>query len=1830
MWGKVCALLLFTLLMLTVEQGYSQCTGCTTTINTNASPITVNAGNVVCVTTNFSNTVTINGGTLCIAAGKIWSSASITITGNCTIINNGTMSMSFAQNSFVTLQNYGTISGGYTQSGGSIENFSTGKFTPTSFTATGGTFLNDASGTVTFLAAISFPSGYNFTNNGKITIPGFTVASGATVALTGTTQTISGNVTNNGTFTYAGPGTITGTMTTSSTSITNFSGGVTISSTFANSGTVNLNGSLTVGGLYSDVAGTIIKETGTGCNAITLTGGYVSGLGTFDGNNTALQVTPTPVCVPCLIHGAYGGTGATPTTQPSALSLSLANLTVNGSFTAATTTVNGYIILRSVNTVAPVNNPTSGTAYAVGAAIGPCTVVANITDATSGTKTFSDIIAGGSCGKNVYYRIFSFQGCGATIKYNITTPLIGNTPLSAPTTANAGSTISQCGISSFTMAANNPAIGVGAWSIVSGSPTIANTALYNTGVTLAAGQTATLKWTINSGGCAASTSNVVLNNTVVTNSFSQTNVSCFGGNNGLLTATGAGGTAPYSYVWSTGDVTQSIDTLSPGTFTVTITDANTCSVSASASVTQPAAPLSDSTWSTDVSFYGANNGSVGIVASGGTTPYTYHWATGATTQNLTSQFQGDYFFTITDNNGCTLVDDEEIGTPGQVKSQDMDPVTPNLITALAGTYVIAMDNTLQKNGSGVFNIKAYGLAMTILNNKVALTWVIKAGKGKDSVDFTAPAIRLFPSYQASASRDFKGGPFLILPTDTGYANIHTIVNTFNAANSGSPVSVYQLTASTVVDSRYALTQIPKAAILNDGGNAPIHVNYFVLAGVPTSNYFVLSSATHLADSCYNFASEPHNTTPTPGVIDSIHSYINAGGNFLAQCHAITTYEDSINGRFQTSGGFDIMNTSVSPLTYGHPDLPFQQYEGGFDASAVGGSVCNWELHAGSILRNNTAVYESGTSSGSTIIGQSMAKLGSGVGHLIFYSGGHDYGKTDANCINGMRSYFNAMLTPCNIINCNFLRFDNDISLTESEAASNLYLSQRDTFKLVAVNNGPSAKAAANITITNQFPAALTIISTSASKGSYNQATGLWTVGNMALNETDTLTIIASGTTAGAYSSTAFINRNVYDYYQSNDTVRLSGTIYTCFASAGPDMGQCNSQNFTMAANSPCIGTGKWTVIGGVAAITTASSPTTNIKVNAGVTATLIWAFNNGSGFSADTIVLTNYAASAPGAEPNSLSVSMAGLTVSGSFNAPASLTNINGYIVFRNIGNSAGPNVNPVNNTYYTVGNTVGAWTVAAVITDSTAGVKTFTDNLASGFCGNNVYYEVVSFNLEPICITYGAPPPLKGNLEYSPIYTWNKTTKNDYTVPGNWTPTRAVVQTCDILYVNNGGTDTLINVPAAEEITALNVQSNSIAVLQPSGAGSVLTFLKDPGSATGINVQAGSTLEAGATVQFAVTAAGQSHQIDGVLKTADPAGFSGTTSTTFISTFNPATTLGATSTVFYNASSGSQTVTARNDYHNITFANNATKTLAGNVLTTGAGNTVTITAGTVDALTYSLSQAAATNLTMTGGTLRMAMLATTLPQLTGTYSLSGGTVELYGTGAQVLRGAETYYNLLFSGSGTTTLSTDIATGTNEINGNVLVKNTETVDVQSYQFGSPVTTFTMTGGRFRTSYKGATVPMMGGAYNLTAGTVELYGTLCGDSQIIRSGVTYYNVDINAVATSFTSGNVIQSPGVITVASGATFNIYNPAIYTIDGASTIVGPGSFAMGSGSGLFYGNVNGVTPASCGTGAGCGNILTVNRTYLPGTTGYIWSTNQGSLVKCKMLIPLLFGRFF
>ena len=131
------------------------------------------------------------------------------------------------------------------------------------------------------------------------------------------------------------------------------------------------------------------------------------------------------------------------------------------------------------------------------------------------------------------------------------------------------------------------------------------------------------------------------------------NVICYGQNTGNIFMNVWGGTPPYTFSWSNGVNTQSNLNLYAGTYSDIIIDANGCSTSYSATVTQPPAPLTPYLQPTHVACFGTNTGSIDLNISGGFPQYSYSWSNGATTQDINNLAAGLYSVTIMDSVGCT-------------------------------------------------------------------------------------------------------------------------------------------------------------------------------------------------------------------------------------------------------------------------------------------------------------------------------------------------------------------------------------------------------------------------------------------------------------------------------------------------------------------------------------------------------------------------------------------------------------------------------------------------------------------------------------------------------------------------------------------------------------------------------------------------------------------------------------------------------------------------------------------------------------------------------------------------------------------------------------------------------------------------------------------------------------------------------------------------------------------------------------------------------------------------------------------------------------------------
>ncbi|HIP66783.1 MAG TPA: T9SS type B sorting domain-containing protein, partial [Candidatus Nanopusillus sp.] len=142
---------------------------------------------------------------------------------------------------------------------------------------------------------------------------------------------------------------------------------------------------------------------------------------------------------------------------------------------------------------------------------------------------------------------------------------------------------------------------------------------------------------------------------------STNNIGCFNGNDGDINISVSGGITPYTYAWTNGEITDDISNLTSGSYTVIVTDSNSCSLSETVTLTQPADVIINFNYSdyngVNVSCNGSNDGTVEAIVSSGGSPFTYNWDNFMTGNPITGiSANTPINVTVTDINGCNYIE----------------------------------------------------------------------------------------------------------------------------------------------------------------------------------------------------------------------------------------------------------------------------------------------------------------------------------------------------------------------------------------------------------------------------------------------------------------------------------------------------------------------------------------------------------------------------------------------------------------------------------------------------------------------------------------------------------------------------------------------------------------------------------------------------------------------------------------------------------------------------------------------------------------------------------------------------------------------------------------------------------------------------------------------------------------------------------------------------------------------------------------------------------------------------------------------------------------------
>jgi predicted Zn-dependent protease len=776
-----------------------------------------------------------------------------------------------------------------------------------------------------------------------------------------------------------------------------------------------------------------------------------------------------------------------------------------------------------------------------------------------------------------------------------------------PTASNAGPDITQCNTEVFTMAANVPVVGSGSWGIVGADPgvTITNTGSATTTVTgLTAGNTVTLRWTISNGACTASTDDVVLSNEVqpVAEAGPGGDQCGIGPTNLFsLGATAAIGTGTWSKTSGDGIVTFSnvndesatvwVDT--EGSYTLAWTDVNgLCSDSDEVTINFYDTPTASNAGpditqcNTEVFTMAANvpvvgSGSWGIV---GADPGVTITNTGSATTTVTGLTAGNTVtlrWTIS-NGACTAsTDDVVLSNEVQPVAEagpggDQCGIGPTNLFSLGATAAIGTGTWSKTSGDGI-------VTFSNVNDESATVWVDTEGS------YTLAWI------------DVNG-----LCSDSDEVTIN-FYDTPTASNAGPDITqcnteVFTMAANVPVvgSGSWGIVGADPGVTITNTGSATTTVTGLTAGNTVTLRWTISNGACTASTDDVVLSNEVQPVAeagpggdqcgigPTNLFSLGATAAIGTGTWSKTSGDGIVTFsnvnDESATVWVDTEGSYTLAWTDVNGLCSDSDEVTINFYDTP-TASNAGPDItqCNTEVFT---MAANVPVVGSG----------SWGIVGADPGVTITNTGSATTTVTGLTAGNTVTLRWTISNGACTASTDDVVLSNEVQPVAEAgPGGDQCGIGPTNLFSLgatAAIGTGTWSKTSGDgiVTFSNVNDESATVwVDT---EGSYTLA---WTDVNGLCSDSDEVTI------------------NFYDTPTASN--------------AGPDITQCNTEVFTMAANVPVVGSGSWGIVGadpGVTITNTGSATTTVTGLTAGNTVTLRWTISNGAcTASTDDVVLSN-------------------------------------------------------------------------------------------------------------------------------------------------------------------------------------------------------------------------------------------------------------------------------------------------------------------------------------------------------------------------------------------------------------------------------------------------------------------------------------------------------------------------------------------------------------------------------------------------------------------------------
>jgi gliding motility-associated-like protein len=375
---------------------------------------------------------------------------------------------------------------------------------------------------------------------------------------------------------------------------------------------------------------------------------------------------------------------------------------------------------------------------------------------------------------------------------------------------------------------------------------------------------------------------------------SQTSVSCLGASTGAATVTAAGGTGPYTYTWSPGNlIGASQSSLAAGVYTVTVRDVNLCSGTGTISITQPTAGITG-TITTTPTGCGNSIGSATVTASGGVPAYTYTWgpAPGSGT-SISGLGVGSYSVIVADAQGCSVILNTSISTSGAGPALSISSQT-NAVCASSTNAGASISAT----GTGPFTyswtpVGGNSATSSGLSGGTYTVFVADAALCVSTITINItqpPAIVVTVTNTTASCGNYDGSATVTMSGGTGSLTPLWSVNSNSATVTGLSAGTYSVLVTDATGcTASAITNVNSVGSLTVNTSSDVTINdgesTQIIAFVPNGASVVWTPSTGL--SCATCSA----TIASPTVTTEYCAYTNIGSCADTSCVLITVEVD---------------------------------------------------------------------------------------------------------------------------------------------------------------------------------------------------------------------------------------------------------------------------------------------------------------------------------------------------------------------------------------------------------------------------------------------------------------------------------------------------------------------------------------------------------------------------------------------------------------------------------------------------------------------------------------------------------------------------------------------------------------------------------------------------------------------------------------------------------------------------------------------------------------------------------------------------------------------------